>query len=123
MIDIQHEQLIRLGGVPKLLPPNERTGRRVHLSAIHRWVQYGRLGAGGRRVRLETLRLGGSTYTSLEALQRFANELSAANPERTSDRAEDGSVRSRRMAAVGREVDRILGVRGELIHPAATSRA
>jgi len=42
-------------------------GKRVHISAVYRWVQRGIKG-----VRLEAIRIGGTTYTSREALQRFA---------------------------------------------------
>jgi hypothetical protein len=72
MIEIEGETLVALREVSKLLPlrPN---GKRVHISAIYRWVQRGIKG-----VRLEAIRIGGTTYTSREALQRFA--LPAGDP-------------------------------------------
>lgn len=65
MIDIHSEQLVALRDVPALLP--RRRNRRVHLSTVYRWVTRG---AGGRV--LESVRLGGVSYTSREALERFA---------------------------------------------------
>lgn len=67
MIDIRTESLIAVRDVPRRLPvrPN---GRRLHVSAVYRWIQRG---VGG--VRLEAVRIGGTTYTSLEAMQRFAD--------------------------------------------------
>jgi hypothetical protein len=67
VIDLGSEQLVPLHDVPKLLPPR-KNGKRVHISAVYRWVQ-----RGVRGIRLEILRVGGTTYTSREALQRFAS--------------------------------------------------
>ena len=67
MISIAKERLVRLSQVPKLLPPRPN-GRRVHISAVYRWITRG---VGG--VRLEAIRIAGSTYTSIEAIERFAN--------------------------------------------------
>ena len=57
MIDLQTEQIVPIGQVPKHLP------HRPNLSTIYRWI-----GAGS----LETVKLGGRVFTSLEALDRFA---------------------------------------------------
>ena len=43
------------------------------MSACYRWVS-----RGVRGVRLDAIRIGGTLYTSLEALQRFADQLSTA---------------------------------------------
>ena len=67
MIDIASEQLVPLNEVPKLLPARGN-GKRIHISAIYRWAQ-----RGVRGTRLEVIRVGGTTYTSREALQRFAS--------------------------------------------------
>lgn len=71
MIDVANENLIGLSEVPKLLPKRSN-GKRIHISAIYRWAQ-----KGIRGIRLETLRLGGTTYTSREAIQRFADSQTA----------------------------------------------
>ncbi len=57
MIDLQAEQIIPIAQVPKELP------HRPNLSTVYRWI-----GAG----LLETVKLGGRVFTSVEALGRFA---------------------------------------------------
>ncbi len=69
MIDILNEKLIPLREVLKHLPARP-TGRRVHISAVYRWITRGLKG-----IHLESVKLGGTTYTSQEALQRFADYL------------------------------------------------
>jgi hypothetical protein len=73
VIDLASEQLVSLHDVPKLLPPRPN-GKRVHISAVYRWVQ-----RGIRGTRLEVIRVGGTTYTSREALQRFASPAAASH--------------------------------------------
>lgn len=46
------------------------TGQRPHPSTLHRWRLRGIQG-----VRLETVRLGGRRYCSVEAVHRFRNKL------------------------------------------------
>lgn len=69
-----------LRDVPRQLPvrPN---GKRLHISAVYRWTMRGVKG-----VRLETVKLGGSTYTSREALQRFSERLTGVPEVRTLER-------------------------------------
>lgn len=57
MIDLQTEQIVPIGQVPKHLP------HRPNLSTVYRWI-----GAGS----LETVKIGGRVFTSIEALERFA---------------------------------------------------
>ena len=57
MIDIHSEQIIPIAKVPKHLP------HRPNLSTVYRWI-----GAGS----LETVKIGGRVFTSIEALGRFA---------------------------------------------------
>ena len=70
MIDINKEHLIRIHDVPRRLP-RRPTGKQVHISAVYRWIK-----RGVRGVFLESVKIGGSTYTSEEALQRFADQRS-----------------------------------------------
>ena len=72
MIDLTLEELILVGDVPKRFPAG-RSGRRLHIGTVYRWIS---CGAGGAR--LEAIRVGGVMYTSVEALQRFANRCSGA---------------------------------------------
>ena len=57
VIDCQTEQVIPIAQVSKHLP------HRPNLSTVYRWI-----GAGS----LETMKIGGRVFTSLEALDRFA---------------------------------------------------
>ena len=99
MIDIEREQLLALHDVPKLLPPRP-SGKRLHISAVYRWAQRGVHG-----IRLEIIRVGGTTYTSREALQRFvqpSNSTSApVSPPMTSSR-------QRQVEQAGRRIQEIL---------------
>lgn len=70
VINIHTEQLITISEAPAHLPPRHN-GRRIHLSACYRWIKLGIQG-----IVLEAVRIGGVTYTSLEALQRFAERSS-----------------------------------------------
>lgn len=69
MIDLATENLLPLRDVPRVLPPRPN-GKRLHISAVYRWTLRGIKG-----VMLETIRVGGTTYTSREALQRFSERL------------------------------------------------
>lgn len=66
MIDTTKEQLIPVREVPGYL---EQRGfrERVHVGAVYRWILNGLDG-----VRLESVRIGGTTLTSAEAIQRWA---------------------------------------------------
>jgi integrase len=75
-IDLSAETVIPLSAAPKNLP-SSHTGRPVSFPTVWRWALQGILAADGQRIRLETLKLGGRTVTSMEALQRFAERLSA----------------------------------------------
>lgn len=65
MIDMTTEQLLPLSKVPGYLE-KRGLGRRVSIQAVHRWAHHG---AGG--VVLESIRIGGTTVTSIEAMQRW----------------------------------------------------
>jgi hypothetical protein len=70
MIDANKEALLTFAQAAKKIPPR-RGGRPVHVSTIHRWAM-----AGVRGERLESLLVGGTRMTSVEALQRFYERLS-----------------------------------------------
>jgi hypothetical protein len=102
MIDVQNEHLIAIRDLPAHLPrrPN---GRKVHVSACYRWIRRGVRGA-----KLEAVRIGGTTYTSLEALQRFADcqNQGAILPERVPTRS-----RGKQLARADSELDELLAKR------------
>lgn len=74
MIDTATENLVALRDVPRCLPPRPN-GKRLHISAVYRWTLRGLKG-----VRLEAVKIGGTTYTSQEAIQRFSERLSGTEP-------------------------------------------
>lgn len=87
-IKITSETVMTLSAAAKLLP-KVRNGKRPHVATLYRWS-----GPGLRGVRLETIRIGGTTCTSVEALQRFfdASSKTAPTPRQRTDedgRAED----------------------------------
>lgn len=92
-----------LRDVPRHLPvrPN---GKRLHISAVYRWTMRGVKG-----VRLETMKLGGSTYTSREALQRFSERLSISPEVRTLERP-TSRARQRQLESANSAVMRELGL-------------
>ena len=73
-IDVFAEEVVSLAEATKRLP-KIRNGKRLHLSTLFRWAQGGKLANDGAQVRLETIQLGGTKCTSLEALQRFFDRL------------------------------------------------
>ena len=99
MIDIAHEQVRTLSKATEWLPPR-RENKRAHSSTLSRW---GTSGLNG--VFLETIRVGGVTCTSLEALQRFFDQLTAkANAQ--VKRSADSCTPTPEDDAVERELDR-----------------
>ena len=75
-INISTEDVFPLTEAPKRLPP--RRGKRCAISTPYRWAQHGLRG-----VRLETIQVGGTKCTSLQALQRFCDRLSSADSPQT----------------------------------------
>ena len=67
MIDIQKEQVVSLTKATHEVP------KKPHVSTLFRWAQ-----KGVRGIRLETIQIGGTRCTSLEALQRFFDQLTQA---------------------------------------------
>ncbi len=76
MINIKTETILPMHDVPAHAPIR-RGRRRPHISAPYRWAQRGING-----VKLETLQTPGGKVTSVEALQRFFDRLTAISAER-----------------------------------------
>lgn len=70
MIDITNEDVLTLPDACRRLP-RRRAGRRPHAATLYSWAR-----EGYRGVRLETIQVGGTLCTSIEALQRFFERLS-----------------------------------------------
>lgn len=83
MIDLASEQVVSLHDVPRRLP-RRRGGRPVHVSCVYRWTT-----RGCRGLILESIQIGGTRCTSIEALTRFFDALrrvrmpELAGPRRT----------------------------------------
>lgn len=75
MIDIEGEKLISFCDAARRLP-SLRRGKPLNLKTLYRWAQTGRRG-----VRLESVRVGGTRCTSVEALARFISALSGPPAE------------------------------------------
>ena len=71
MFDISEKQ-IAIGEVPDHFP-SSRKGKKLAKSAVYRWALHGIRG-----VKLETYKIGGRRFTSVEALHRFVENLNAA---------------------------------------------
>jgi hypothetical protein len=69
MIDIHRERILTPAQAARVRPPG-RKGRPTNVATVYRWIK-----KGVRGVKLEGIRIGGSLYTSQEALQRFAERL------------------------------------------------
>lgn len=95
MIDVSSETLRTLPEAAKRLP-RRRAGRPTNTATLYRWIA-----KGVRGVRLEAIRLGGGLVTSDEALQRFAERLTAPGAAAVSPTAR----RKRAIAAAERECD------------------
>jgi hypothetical protein len=71
MIDISLEETLSLCEAAKQLP-RRRAGKRPNVATLYRWAQ-----VGCRGIRLEVLNVGATKCTSMEALQRFFDRLTA----------------------------------------------
>lgn len=69
-IDPLQEQVLSLSDAAKTLPRTSR-GKHRHVTTLYRWTS-----TGCRGVVLESIQIGASRYTSLEALGRFFEALS-----------------------------------------------
>jgi hypothetical protein len=74
-IDVFSEKIVSLKEAIRLLPKSPRN-KRLHVSTLYRWTLGGLRSKDGMIVRLESVKNGGTTCTSQEALQRFFDRLS-----------------------------------------------
>ena len=93
MIDLATEEVIPLDEAPAHLP--RRNGKKTNLATIYRWKDP------TREIPLETALVGGRRFTSVEALQRFVDRVTAAadaqaieSPSATSRESEEGIRRA-----------------------------
>lgn len=97
-----NERLLTLDEAARLRPAG-RSGRPAHVSTIYRWVA-----RGIRGVRLEAIRIGGRLYTSMEALQQFAERLTlGCGDAATSPPVASSAARRRSAERAERMLDRL----------------
>jgi hypothetical protein len=101
VLDIQNETIVRLADGGDHLPPR-RGGAKAHPATLYRWAK-----AGLRGVTLETIRVGGSLCTSLEALQRFCDRLTETDAAPARDPVRIPASRRRDAERAARFLDRI----------------
>jgi len=87
-IDIHTEELLELNKVPANL--ERRTGKRLNVSTVYRWINRGIAG-----VKLETILIGGSRFTSAEALNRFFTQSTLAKQGKLSTATAEGIRRAK----------------------------
>ena len=104
MIDLASERLIAFTEVGDFLP-TRRQGRKVHATTVHRWTT-----GGGKGIVLDSIMVGGSRYTSQQALQRFCDALTvrgrhgqpnAASHERSPDQRQQDTEVEEALTAKG----------------------
>lgn len=101
-IDVFSETVVTLTEATKRLPTLNES-KRLNVSTMYRWVQRGCLSKDGTTVRLETVKIGGTTCTSLEALQRFFDQLNGDTTVMT-PRTTRSKSRLRQIEAAEREL-------------------
>lgn len=97
MIQVSNEELIKLSFAPAYI--EELSGNRVHVATLYRWRSKGIAG-----VRLETIDIGGSPFTSKEALSRFFQQSTAAKQNRKLRAKDAVSVHEARLDAVAKDL-------------------
>ncbi len=103
MIDISQEETFSLTEAAKQLPCR-RKGKRPNVATLYRWSA-----TGCRGIRLETINIGATRCTSMEALQRFFDALTAQAehrpvpqpPRLTATRRKQIEAAERRLAKAG----------------------
>jgi hypothetical protein len=103
MIDISCEETFSLTDAARRLPCR-RQGKRPNVATLYRWGQIG-----CRGIRLETINIGATKCTSVEALQRFFDALTAQSehrpipqtPRLTAERRKQIEAAERRLAKAG----------------------
>jgi hypothetical protein len=77
VIQLACERVVSLGRASRHFP-RRRGGKRPHVATLYRWAQSGVQADDGEIVVLETIRVGRTRCTSIEAIQRFCERVSSA---------------------------------------------
>lgn len=76
MIDSRDERVLPIADLAEFVPTFH--GKRICLSTLYRWVKRGISIGDGERVQLEATFIGGRLCSSVEALERFQEAVTAA---------------------------------------------
>jgi hypothetical protein len=99
VVDVAIETIFPLSELPDRIPP--RFGRKLSIPTSYRWST-----RGVRGIVLETVQVGGTRYTSVEALRRFTEALTRARDGRPPAERAPAQVRNK-LAQVATELDRL----------------
>jgi hypothetical protein len=99
MIDISVETVLTFTEAAARLP-RRRRGKKPHIATLYRWAERGLKG-----VRLETIQVGGTCCTSIEALQRFFNGLAKPRSETSQTLPQYSRTRLRQIEQAERECE------------------
>jgi hypothetical protein len=84
------EKMLSMSQAARMLP-SLRGGKTPHPNTLIRWAKAGLKSKGGRIIRLETYRIGGTTCTSLNALRQFFDLLNDVEPTTSPVNFSEGS--------------------------------
>lgn len=118
MIDIARETVLSLADAAAKLP-RRRRGKKPHVSTLYRWAEHGIRG-----VKLETVQIGGTRCTSLEAMQRFTDRLSNQSATLKPPKFNEGDVEEQ-LAQRGygsQQAEPAVGAKARRTAPATRSR-
>lgn len=103
MIDISSEKVVSLSEAASLVP-RRRAGKKCNTATVYRWTTIGLRG-----ITLESIQIGGTKATSVEAMQRFFDALTSAASQRTAPAPPSPCVtaqRRKQIAAAERRLEK-----------------
>jgi hypothetical protein len=92
---ILSESVLSLAQGARIVPSGRSSGRRSP-TTIWRWIRQGALTPDGRRVYLQALKVGSQWVTSLQAMERFFQELTPRPDSTMPGHVSTGAERTRR---------------------------
>ena len=105
---ILNEELLPLSKAAKRLP-RVRGSKPPHPNTLMRWVTSGLQAKSGQRIKLESIKVGGTRCTSIEAMERFFSRLDDVVVLTAS------SITQKQLESQTREVNAILRERGIIV--------